>query len=103
MDDLEPDTTTRPARRLGGLSRRTAIGVTSAGLLIGGLGGGFLVGHAATPSTPAATPSASSGSPGTTTPPASGKFTPNEDPAHEAGESAQREAQEDAGQVPTVP
>ena len=33
----------------------------------------------------------------------SGKFVPNEDPAHEAGESAAREAQENAGQVPTVP
>jgi hypothetical protein len=33
----------------------------------------------------------------------SGAFHPNEDPAHEAGESAAREAQEDAGQVPTVP
>jgi hypothetical protein len=33
----------------------------------------------------------------------SGKFVPNEDPAHEATESAAREAQEDAGQVPTVP
>ena len=33
----------------------------------------------------------------------SGTFKPNEDPAHEAGESAAREAQEDAGQVPTVP
>ena len=32
-----------------------------------------------------------------------GVFKPNEDPAHEATESAQREAQEDAGQVPTVP
>ena len=32
-----------------------------------------------------------------------GAFTPNEDPAHEATESAAREAQEDAGQVPTIP
>ena len=32
-----------------------------------------------------------------------GAFTSNEDPAHEATESAAREAQEDAGQVPTVP
>jgi hypothetical protein len=32
-----------------------------------------------------------------------GKFVPNEDPTHEKGESAQREAQEDAGQMPTVP
>jgi len=34
---------------------------------------------------------------------APGKFVPNEDPAHEAGESAAREAQENAGQRPTVP
>jgi hypothetical protein len=32
-----------------------------------------------------------------------GTFTSNEDPAHEATESAEREAQEDAGQMPTVP
>ena len=32
-----------------------------------------------------------------------GRFVPNENPAHEKGESAQREAQENAGQVPTVP
>ena len=39
----------------------------------------------------------------TTTTPAAGTFKPNEDPAHEAGESAAREAQENAGQMPTVP
>ncbi len=33
---------------------------------------------------------------------AGGKFTPNEDSAHEANESPQREAQEDAGQHPTI-
>jgi hypothetical protein len=33
----------------------------------------------------------------------SGKFVPNEDATHEAGESAAREAQENAGQFPTVP
>ena len=32
-----------------------------------------------------------------------GTFVSNEDPAHEATESAAREAQEDAGQRPTVP
>jgi len=32
-----------------------------------------------------------------------GRFVPNEDATHEAGESAQREAQENAGQVPTIP
>jgi hypothetical protein len=46
----------------------------------------------------------------TTTPPGApgsaphgGKFVPNENPSHEKNESAQREAQENAGQVPTVP
>jgi len=32
-----------------------------------------------------------------------GVFVSNEDPAHEATESAEREAQENAGQRPTVP
>ncbi len=32
-----------------------------------------------------------------------GTFVSNEDPAHEATESAAREAQENAGQKPTVP
>jgi len=32
-----------------------------------------------------------------------GTFVSNEDPAHEATESAAREAQEDAGQRPTAP
>ena len=32
-----------------------------------------------------------------------GTFVSNEDPAHEATESAAREAQEDAGQMPTIP
>ena len=32
-----------------------------------------------------------------------GVFVSNEDPAHEAGESPEREAQENAGQRPTVP
>ena len=32
-----------------------------------------------------------------------GHFTPNEDPTHEKGESTQREAEENAGRVPTAP
>jgi hypothetical protein len=109
MDSQEPNTT--PGRRLAGLSRRTAVAVTSAGLMVGGLAGGFLIGHAASTdtsaatTTPAASPSGSASS-GTTAPApgaAGGTFTPNEDKTHEAGESAAREAQEDAGQRPTVP
>jgi hypothetical protein len=53
---------------------------------------------AATNNTPAVA-AAASPAPGTPT----GKFVPNENATHEAGESAAREAQENAGQVPTVP
>jgi hypothetical protein len=49
-----------------------------------------------TTTTPTAT---SSPAPGT----GGGTFHSNEDPTHEAGESAAREAQENAGQMPTVP
>jgi hypothetical protein len=71
-------------------------------LLTGGVIGATLVGplaaSAASTSTTAntAAATASPAAPG-------GKFVPNEDPAHEAGESAAREAQENAGQFPTVP
>jgi hypothetical protein len=70
------------------------------GLIVGSMLAGGAVGatvfgaaarNAATTNTPAATTTRS------------GTFVPNEDPAHEAGESAEREAQEDTGQVPTVP
>jgi len=64
-------------------------------MLIGGVGGAVLY-AATTISAAAASPSPS---PGTS----SGTFVPNEDPTHEASESAAREAQENAGQVPTVP
>jgi hypothetical protein len=71
-----------------------------AGSIVGGAVGGTLigsgVGHAAggtTTSTNSSTPNAAS----------NGTFVPNENTSHEQGESAAREAQEDAGQVPTVP
>jgi hypothetical protein len=80
--------------------RKTAVAAAIAGsMLVGGVAGAVLYGattlvaSAASPS-----PAPSSGSSSST-----GKFVPNEDPAHEAGESAAREAQENAGQVPTVP
>lgn len=83
--------------------RKTALAAAIAGsMLVGGVGGAVL--YAATTLTasaasPSPAPSSSSGSSSTST----GKFVPNEDPTHEAGESAAREAQENAGQVPTVP
>jgi len=80
--------------------RRFLVGGAVAGsLLTGGVIGATIAGplgaSAATTTNVAAT--AASPSAG------SGTFVPNETAAHEAGESAAREAQENAGQVPTVP
>jgi hypothetical protein len=80
--------------------RKAVLAATVVGsMLVGGVGGAMLYSTiiAASAASPSPTPS---GGGATTTP---GKFVPNEDPTHEAGESAAREAQENAGQVPTVP
>jgi uncharacterized membrane protein len=69
-------------------------------MLVGGVAGAVLYGATMLSASAATTPTPSPASSSTTTP---GKFVPNEDPTHEAGESAAREAQENAGQVPTVP
>ena len=80
--------------------RRIIVGVAiGASLLTGGVIGatiaGPLVASAAT--SPSATATAASPGAGSRT------FVPNENAQHEAGESAAREAQENAGQFPTVP
>jgi hypothetical protein len=80
---------------LQGFRRLAVAGAVAGSMLIGGIGGAAL--YATTLAASAASPSPS---PSSTSP---GKFVPNEDPAHEATESAAREAQENAGQVPTVP
>lgn len=77
--------------------RRIVLGAALGGsLLTGGVVGATIAGpvlaSAAGTGNTAASPVASSG-----------KFVPNEDVTHEAGESAAREAQENAGQFPTVP
>jgi hypothetical protein len=75
-------------RTVGGLGRRAALTATALGLMSGAFAGGFIITHAATPTTaPSAT--ATPATPSTAT----GTFKPNEDPTHEAGESAAREAQ----------
>jgi hypothetical protein len=104
MDGNDPNIPATP-RRLGALSRRTGVAVTSAGLMVGGLAGGFLIGHAASTTDATTTAATASPSPSTggTAPAQNGTFKSNEDQTHEAGESAAREAQENAGQVPTVP
>ena len=81
-------------------ARKAVIGVLAGGSMLAGmaLGAAFKAGssaNAATTPTNVTTRADASASPGV--------FVSNEDPAHEAGESAEREAQENAGQRPTVP
>jgi hypothetical protein len=83
---------------------RTAVtaAAIAGSMLVGGVAGAALYGVSAlsaAAASNAASPTPSPPAPATS----SGKFVPNEDPTHEAGESAAREAQENAGQVPTVP
>ena len=86
---------------LNGVRRLAVAGTVAASMLVGGIGGAaiYATTMAAQAASPSPSPSSSSGSSNAQ----SGKFVPNEDPAHEATESAAREAQENAGQVPTVP
>ena len=81
-------------------TRKALIGVLAGGSMLAGvaLGAAISAGsgvNAATPTTSSNTRADASASPGV--------FVSNEDPAHEATESAEREAQENAGQRPTVP
>jgi hypothetical protein len=80
-----------------GLVVAAVAGSTFAG---GALGAGAFGAGAATKTTTTTTSSSGGSNQGA---PPSGTFHPNEDAQHEAGESAAREAQEDAGQFPTVP
>jgi hypothetical protein len=81
--------------------RKAVIAALAGGSMLAGvaLGAAFTAGSSAnaatTTPTSANTRADASASPGV--------FVSNEDPAHEATESAAREAQENAGQRPTVP
>src|ERR1700737_4446487 len=80
--------------------RRILVGAAVAGsLLTGGVVGAAIAGPLAASAAPTTTVAA------TAAPPRAGSGTsvPNENATHEAGERAAREAQENAGQVPTVP
>jgi uncharacterized membrane protein len=81
-----------------GVRKAVAAAAIAGSMLIGGVAGAVLYGATTLTAAAATSPSPS---PSSSAP--SGKFVPNEDPTHEAGESAAREAQENAGQVPTVP
>ena len=78
--------------------KRALAGAAVAGsMLVGGVAGAVIYATTTITASAATSPSpAPASAPG-------GKFVPNEAAAHEAGESAAREAQENAGQVPTVP
>jgi hypothetical protein len=80
---------------MNGVRKAVLAAAVAGSMLLGGVGGAVLYATtiAASAASPSPTPSGTS----------SGKFVSNEDPTHEAGESAAREAQENAGQVPTVP
>jgi hypothetical protein len=81
------------------VARRWVLIIIAAGSIVGGALGGVVLnattGKAASSNT-TTTISSSNATP-------SGTFRPNENTGHESGESAAREAQEDAGQFPTVP
>ena len=88
------------------IMRRGMIAAMMTGSMAGGALGATVLGaassSAATTTTTTATSTAPApGSYGAAFP--GGAFHSNENAAHEKGESAQREAQETAGQVPTVP
>jgi hypothetical protein len=80
--------------------RRVLMSVALGGsLLTGGVIGATIAGPVLASAASSTSSATTAASPSTS----SGKFVPNENPTHEAGESAAREAQENAGQVPTVP
>jgi hypothetical protein len=80
--------------------RRILVGAAVAGsLLTGGVVGAAIAGPLAASAATTTNVAATAATPTA----GSGTFVPNENATHEAGESAAREAQENAGQVPTVP
>jgi hypothetical protein len=92
------------------IARRWVLTAVLAGSMVGGGVGAAVMNatssSAATGNGTTSTSTASKSTSTAATPTAaapSGTFKPNENASHESGESAQREAQEDAGQFPTVP
>jgi len=87
---------------MNGIRKGVLAAVAAGSLAVGAVGGAVL--YAATTISASAASNSNAALAAAATPaPTAGKFVPNEDPTHEAGESAAREAQENAGQVPTVP
>ncbi|MEA2398504.1 MAG: hypothetical protein QOK25_2060 [Thermoleophilaceae bacterium] len=95
------------------MRRRVVVAALTASTFVGGAVGATVFSAASgsaktstTTAAPAAATTPGPGGPGVAGPggpPPGGRFRSIETKAHEAGESKQREAQEAAGQVPTVP
>jgi hypothetical protein len=85
------------------LKRRGMLALLVSGSIAGGALGATVLSAASSTAatTTTSSPSASPSYPGPGQP--GGRFVPNENPAHEKAESAQREGQESAGHFPTVP
>jgi hypothetical protein len=85
--------------------RKAMIAVAMVGTTLtgGAIGAALFTGSSSNAATTTPTTTPASSSSGSTSATPGGTFHPNEDATHEAGESAAREAQENAGQVPTVP
>ena len=86
--------------------RKAAVAIAMVGSTLtgGAIGAALFAGSSANAATtPTTTAPASSGSSPSAAAPTPGTFHSNEDATHEAGESAAREAQENAGQMPTIP
>jgi hypothetical protein len=79
-----------------------AVSMVGSTLIGGGIGAALFAGSSANAQTTPATTAPATIAPAANAP-APGTFHSNEDATHEAGESAAREAQETAGQMPTVP
>ncbi len=75
--------------------RKWWIGLVGGLAVAAALGGGVVMAQTSTPSTPAPSTTTQQGQ--QTAP--NGQFRSNEDPTHEAAESAQQEAAEDSGQA----
>ena len=84
------------------IAKKWVLTAVLAGSITGGALGGLALSTASVNAATGATGSSGSSSTAPSTAP-SGKFVPNENAAHEKSERAAREAQEDAGQFPTVP
>jgi hypothetical protein len=83
--------------------RKAIIAALAGGSMLAGvaLGAAFTTGTGSSANAATTTPTSANTRADASASP--GVFVSNEDPAHEATESAEREAQENAGQRPTVP